>query len=343
MYSSTHRSNREPSLVTRKQVAEKAGVSVAAVSRVLNNSGYVSQAKREAVLTVVKELGYEPNPIAVSLKSNRTHQLLFYVRDISNNYYMEMYKGMLEYAGTHGYMFIVSGGFSYDQIRSLMVDGVLLPSQDFTSTEYVGNLHVPVAAVTYGDGIDDGIVHIEVNVGMAMGIAIQYLRSMGHTRIAYLSKNRIDDRDPRQRAYKESMSTVFTTDIDSYIFGPTTYPKAIDEVQHFDIGIAAAKAYLESGVQVSAIACFNDDMAMGLISYLQTHGVMVPRDVSVIGIDGHLGSAYTSPPLTTVSISPRAHGIECARVLIGLVERQADIVPRPVEIRLIERESVRRV
>ena len=184
-------------VANRKQVAEKAGVSVAAVSRVLNNSGYVSPEKRELVLRVVREMHYEPNPIAVSLKNNRTHQLLFYIRDLSNNYYMEMYKGMSEYAYDNGYMFIISGGFSSKQIKTLMDDGVLLPFQDLSAPAYAGDLHIPTVAVTYGNEIDKNVVHVEVKVADAMKLAIGYLRSMGHSRIAYVSTSKDDYADPR--------------------------------------------------------------------------------------------------------------------------------------------------
>lgn len=330
-------------MVNRKQVAEKAGVSVATVSRALNGSGYVSKHNREVILKVVNELSYQPNPVAVSLKKNKTHQLLFYVRDLSNYYYMEMYKGMLDYACKNGYMIIISGNFNYDQIGSLMVDGVLLPTEFFSDAKFTGRLHVPTIVASYGKRVADAIHHVDVDTTTAMKIAVEYLRSMGHTKIAYASLDKNTQDEPRHLAYRALLSPLLGVETDRYILGPAHFDESTEEINYFENGITTAEQFIESGIDATAIVCFNDDTAIGFISCLQSRGRKVPEDISVVGIDGHFGGKYTSPPLTTVSISPHAHGMECARVLIELVEGRTNVEPVPVEIKLIERESVRKI
>ena len=89
--------------VTRKDIAEKLGVSVSVVSRVINNSGYVSKEKREKVLKAAKEMGYVQNPVAMALQQNKTKQLLFFCEDLTSTYYNQMYHGMVRAAKERGY------------------------------------------------------------------------------------------------------------------------------------------------------------------------------------------------------------------------------------------------
>lgn len=327
----------------RKQVAEMAGVSVAAVSRVLNNSGYVSQEKRERIQKAIHALDYEPNPIAVSLKRNSTRQLLFYIRDLSNNYFIELYKGTLEYATKNGYMFIISGGFDPQQIKTLMVDGVLLPSEDISEWSSIAKLKVPVVAATVGGKTREGIVHVVADVRHAMNLAIGHLRAMGHSRIGFLAMNRHIAEEPRYAAYAEALGPIFGASTIDYILGPSVDSGSSSEINYFENGIAAAREFIEKRLDASSFVSFNDDTAIGFISYVQSKGIRVPDDISIIGIDGHSRGAYTSPPLTTVSISPHAVGAECARLLIGLVEGREEVVPGQIKVELIERASVRRL
>ncbi len=330
-------------MANRKEVAARAGVSVAMVSRALNNSGYVASEKRELIMKAIRELNYHPNPIAVSLKRNSSRQLLFYVRDLSNNYYMEVYKGLSETARARGYMIVISSGLSEKQIRSLMVDGIVLPSEEFLANEFIGAVPVPVVALSYGHYVPSGLHRVEVDVGSAIHLAVGYLRSMGHRRIGYVSMDRSHDIDPRQRAYLEEMGVSGDEGGRGYILGPDDPRNPMDEIDHYAIGFGAAREYVRKGLALDALACFNDDIAIGFISGFQAAGGRIPQDISVTGVDGHWGSAYTSPPLTTVSISPHRHGQECARLLIDLIEGEEILPPEPIEIRLIERSSVRRL
>jgi LacI family transcriptional regulator, repressor for deo operon, udp, cdd, tsx, nupC, and nupG len=329
-------------MANRNQVAKLAGVSVAAVSRVLNNSGYVSQDKRERVERAVRELDYRPNPIARSLKSNSSHQLLFYIRDISNSYYIEMYTGMATYSNSRGYMPVVSGGFNREQLKSLMIDGILLPSEDITAQEFTKGLRVPIVAATYGKVVQGGIKGVYVDVAHALRIAVAHLRSKGHREIGYISANTGDDLDPRQAAFIAEEGPVLRDRLRDVILGPPEWNGPLTEVRSQENGMKAGFQYLERRPEVTAFVCFNDDTAIGFISCIQEHGVHVPEDLSIVGIDGHWGGKYSSPPLTTVSISPREHGAECARLLIDLVEgREVESEPRPIAVRLIERGSVK--
>lgn len=89
--------------ITRKDVAEKAGVSVSVVSRVLNNSGYVDKEKKKKIIKIAEQLGYIPNPIAMALQTRRTYQIIFFCNDLTGAYYNQMYHGMAKTAKERGY------------------------------------------------------------------------------------------------------------------------------------------------------------------------------------------------------------------------------------------------
>lgn len=329
--------------MNRKHVAEKAGVSVATVSRALNGTGYVSDHKREIILKVVDELKYQPNPIAISLKRNKSHQLLFCVRELSNCYYIEMYKGICDYAKKSGYMVIISNVLDHEQIACLMVDGIILqliPASDLT---YIEKLRFPTVVASYGKKLSAKVSYVDLDVTTAIEIAVTYLRSMGHKRIAYAADRTEIPTDNRHLAYMELLSPVLGTEFSRYILGPYMNDESKDEINYFENGIIAATQFIDRSLDATAIVAFNDDTAMGIISHFHSRGIRVPEDVSVIGIDDHFASKYFCPPLTTVSISPYAHGVECARVLIELLEGKTLVEAAPIEIKLVERDSVKKI
>ena len=114
--------------VTRKDIAEKLGVSVSVVSRVINNSGYVSKEKREKVLKAAKEMGYVQNPVAMALQQNKTKQLLFFCEDLTATYYNQMYHGMVRAARERGYhVSTVMDENDFEMVKETMTDGIFIP------------------------------------------------------------------------------------------------------------------------------------------------------------------------------------------------------------------------
>jgi len=104
--------------VTRKDVADKAGVSVSVVSRALNNSGYVEQNKKDTILRIAKELGYVPNPVAMSLQQKRTRQIIFYCKDLNNSFNIGMFFGMLSEAKARNYVVMINGDMDFGRLKS---------------------------------------------------------------------------------------------------------------------------------------------------------------------------------------------------------------------------------
>jgi len=111
--------------VTRKDVARAAGVSVASVSRAVNNSGYVKKEVKERILEVADRLGYNPNPIALSLQSQKTRQLILYQNEITSSYNTQFFNGATRAAYKREYSVFLDVHCEFDKIKSHLVDGVI--------------------------------------------------------------------------------------------------------------------------------------------------------------------------------------------------------------------------
>lgn len=117
-------------MVTREDVAKRAGVSVSAVSRTMNGRGYVAEDKKMAVLQAVRELGYRPNPAGAVNESAQTNQLCFLCRDTANPFYMELFSHMTGYADELGYTMFLFSKFNANRFCRCRMDGVIVESED---------------------------------------------------------------------------------------------------------------------------------------------------------------------------------------------------------------------
>lgn len=313
-------------MVTRKDVAALAGVSVTAVSRVVNNNGYVVKEKRDAIRKAVKKLGYRPSPVAVSLQQKATRQILFFSKDLGNAFNIELYRGMVQYAGQSGYMAVLSGTWDIDRIRTMLIDGVILPNET-TAVEYLraaGNtLPMPTVSASYGSSVvhPERIPLVEADTYTAMEMLLEHLLDKGHRRIALASPYPMTAVHPRSMAYKAKMQSILGENLDRYIFVVNDTPDSFVTVEehYFSYGERIAEQIHKSGLGITAVACFNDDLAMGVLHYFQRAGVRIPEDISVGSIDGLSMGSCLLPRLTTVDLSPFQQGRECARVLLELL------------------------
>jgi DNA-binding LacI/PurR family transcriptional regulator len=215
---------RKQSVITRKDIAERAGVSISVVSRALNNSGYVDAEKKRKILQIAKELDYYPNPVAMSLTSQRTKQILFYCRELENAFNIEMYEGMLEAANKRNYMVVVHGKLDFSSIRNTMVDGLILPNEGVAELylQDIGkNYHLPVVTASYGGfySFTKSIPMIECDLWKGTLTALQYLWDRGHRRIAMISPYNLHDKNSRIIAWTEFMKYELEEDLEQYFFG----------------------------------------------------------------------------------------------------------------------------
>ena len=326
-------------------VAKLAGVSEMTVSRVFNANGYVSRETKRAVLEAARQLEYRPNPVAVSLSRKSTKQLLMLIaeQDFENSYYISVYKGAAQYAEEHGYLLSVSKEIQFSAISKIMFDGVILSNASFAPEELKKELKAPATVV----GFDEKITHpwlenIVIETGLAMELIIGHLRDMGHERIAFAMPPQAKY-SQRYRRYLELLGGVFQESISEYTFGVGAESSDDVAIDYFYDGRLAAEQIVEKKPDVSAVACFNDEVAFGLIDRLQGLGVNIPEDLSVVGMDDILQSRYIFPALTTVKLPAHEQGKESARRIINIIEGKKPLCPATFHLEVMSRDSVKRI
>lgn len=298
---------------TRKDVAERAGVSPATVSYVLNNTQKIPEKTVQKVLAAVEELDYRPNLIARSLVTRESKQLSIVLNNIANPIYSDLILGFENKAIQTGYFVnICTGNKNVDDYMehflARRVDGIfieVLPYKYHLEKLY-DLLEAGIKLVVYGNiGIDPRKVScIETDYIDAMDKAVGYLVGLGHTRIAYLSGlAKSQNYDKRISGYLSALENHKLDIGESLLF--TSSNATNTDIQDGD---QLARKVLQSDKRFTAAICTNDLMAIGAIKTFKENGIAVPGRVSVMGIDNAYISEITEPRLTTLGTPYREVG-----------------------------------
>lgn len=352
---------------TRKEIAERAGVSVSVVSRALNNSGYVSAEKREKILKIARELDYHPNPVAMSLMSRRTRQILFMCKDLRNAFNIELYEGMIEAAHRQNYMIVLSGDMDLSRLPSLLVDGVIFPNEavSLSYLEGVGKRYfLPAVTAAYGaqTSFPRAIPRVTCDMWKASSQMADYLHSLGHRKIACICPYGMDNGDPRVRVWVDLAAQSLKKDRDRYYIGVSRqclpddrrvlqFQEEQENVgllsfppeHYFEKGCLAADIFVERKLDATAVFCFNDEMAMGFCKRIRQLGLRVPGDISVAGTDGTYSQRYFDAELTTMNLNAVLQGRRCVEVLLNVIEGRKFKYVTNVPVALKKGETVRAV
>lgn len=281
--------------VTARDVAIRAGVSVSTVSRALSKPDLVSDETRSRIEAVARELSYSPNSTARSLSTGKTNHLGLVLPDLENPFFSSVAKSVQFYARQLGYAVFIADTdenvtMETELVRQLapQVDGVLLCSPRSPSDQILA-LAQETPLVLLNRPIE-AICSVSLDDGDGTRQAIRHLWALGHRRIAYAGGPKASWSDiVRRKSFLAAMGEDESMEaVDLGHFQPVHYG-----------GMAAADLALAS--RASAIIAYNDLMAIGLIQRLNTRGVQVPQDISVVGCDGILPASFFSPPLTTVA------------------------------------------
>ena len=210
--------------VTRKDIARQLGVSVSAVSRALNNSGYVKKEVKEQILALAEELHYTPNPVAMTLQQRKTRQIMFVCKDLHNSFNIDLYYGMLKVAEERGYMLLLNGKLDFTLLRETLVDGIIL-ANDYAAYDYDRrcgkNYYLPAVTAGFGNRFPmrKAIPVVEWNLFEGMEKAIGYLRRHGHRKIALACSDIFLTTDPRTVAWISLMREELGKDLAQYHLG----------------------------------------------------------------------------------------------------------------------------
>jgi LacI family transcriptional regulator len=325
------------SRVTIRDVAARAGVSVATVSKVINQRYGVAADTSARVQAVIDELGYEASLVAQSLRNHRTNVIGILVADLEP-FSTELLKGAADAIRGSGFELVVysAGGRVGDHVgwerrylsrlSGTLVDGAILVTPTVVDVRY----DAPIVAVDPHTGPTD-LPTIDSDNLRGAQFATEHLLSLGHTRIGMLT-GRADLQSARLReeGFRQALASAGVP-VDESLVEPGAY----------DAGVSADSAIrlLSRPDRPTAIFAANDITAIATVETAHTLGLRVPDDLSVVGFDNVPESALTSPPLTTVHQPIREMGQSAIDMLIRLIRGDDS---EPVHLTLTTSLVVRR-
>jgi DNA-binding LacI/PurR family transcriptional regulator len=289
-----------------KAVAKRANVSTATVSRTMNGSAKVSPRTAERVRRAIEALNFYPNTNARALGSGRSSLYGLIISDITNPFFPELVKAFEDIGIKHGKEVLIANT-NYDPermehcvVRMLQrkVDGLAIMTSEMEErfVEVFSRRNIPLVfldAGTPGPGIS--YIHIDYQTGVAA--ALDHLTGLGHRSIAFLSgPHRLASARYRLNAFRKYAAKHNL---------PVTAAMIQEGDHRVEGGHAAMQRVFASGARPTAVFASNDLTAIGALGAIAEAGLRVPQDISVVGCDDIQLSAYTMPPLTTVSF-PRA-------------------------------------
>jgi LacI family transcriptional regulator, repressor for deo operon, udp, cdd, tsx, nupC, and nupG len=320
-------------------VAVRAGVSTATVSRTLAMPEKVKEATREAVLRAVRETGYVPNDAARNLRTNRTRTILAVLPDVTNVFFSRILRGISDTLTAKGYSLVIADT-NNDPARERQyaafvqagrVDGALLLNGrmlDQLARTRGGTPIVSLCERIPGSGLP----HVETANRKAARAMTAYLISLGHRRIGYVRGPATNILEAERFAGYRDALKASGLQVDSTLIQPGDFTITAGEV--------AAQAYLDNGALPDAVFACNDAMAMGLLRVFAASGLRVPEQISVAGFDDiEFAEAY-NPALTTVRQARSDIGARAAGLLIDLIEGR-ELPEREIQLdaEMILRES----
>jgi LacI family transcriptional regulator, repressor for deo operon, udp, cdd, tsx, nupC, and nupG len=293
------RRSRRP--VTIIDVAKRAGVSTATVSRALAKPEVVSPEARARVLAAISKTGFTPNFAARNLRARRTMTVLVVVPNIANPFFAQILRGIDDALVAFGYGIVIGNldnliereARYVDLVFAGQVDGVLSMSSRVPAGDgrLMTDAGLPMATICVAIP-GSGLPHILVDDRAASVAVVEHLAGLGHRRFGFIAGpaqniNSID----RRRGFRDGLAGA-GLDPDQAVYWPGNFM--------FDSGIAAAQDFLARTDRPTAIYAASDHIAIAFMKTVRAAGVAVPRDVSVVGFDGIEFADFVEPTLTTV-------------------------------------------
>lgn len=327
---------------TLEDVSREAGVSTATVSRCLNTPNRVTQDKRERVLAAVQKLGYSPNFGARALAAKRTHTVGAVIPTMENAVFARGIDAFQQELSKHGVTLLLAcssyrADLENEQIRMLTArgaDGLLLIGHDRDEEIYrfLAQHSVPVLTAWVFD-IEQPRPSIGFNNKLAMQQLVHVVLELGHRRIGVIAAHQRGN--DRARARVEGIRAALSD--------KGLSPEALHLVEvpyGIETGAAAFFELMSGASHPTVVICGNDVLAAGALRQARQMGLRVPGDVSITGFDDIDIATLVDPALTTVHVPHREMGRQAARLLIDMVNGEADPGRTELPTRLCLRASL---
>lgn len=312
--------------LTIREIAARAGVSHTTVSLVLNNKeSRISEDTKARVLQVAQEANYIPNQIAISLATQKTHTLGLITPDLSNMFLSSLASGVEQFAQARGYsVFFCNCSESHQKCINYI--------REFTKRKIDGLVIIPPSTINDGTGyldlsaaleesdipyilVDRAVRHLScdfVTIDNRLGgfLATEHLLGLGHKKIGCITGPLTEFGSQRRlQGYHDALSK-YGVEVDNSFVYEGNY--------HFDSGVTGAEQLIASGV--TAIFASNDMMALGVNKYATDHGLIIPRDLSIVGFDNNPLSELMSIGLTTISQPYDIMGRYACEILLNRID-----------------------
>lgn len=333
-------------MATLKDVAECAGVSVATVSKVVNDvDTYMSVETRQKVEAALIKCGYRPNIVARGLKTRRTNTIGYILPDITNPFYAEIGKGIEHTAKERGYSLIISDSEidleaeikSIELMKTKMVDGIILGTRMFFRDEIKEDIFEHTLIVVIGR-ITANVKNrnwglITLNEEEMVAESVCRLKAAGCKKIGFISSSEMGKTETNAR-------------LNSFLQAMEEQEMEIDEKRiyldeyNLETGCLGLGEILKKGVGMDGVICGNDLIAIGVLEAAKKYGLSIPGDMKIIGFDDIFFAKYTTPKLSTISQPAYEIGRAAAKMLIDRIENIAELRVETLECAYIERETV---
>ncbi|MBM7704536.1 LacI family DNA-binding transcriptional regulator [Metabacillus iocasae] len=335
-------------MITIYDVAKKAGFSSTTVSKALNNYSDVSEKTKQQILRVAAEMGYLPNAHAQSLSTKKSWTIGVMFSE-ANEVGMKhpFFNGVIEsfrkYVEREGYDLIFASrnlrnrDISYlEHFQYRAVDGIVVicsDSKDAQVREMI-NSTLPITVI---DRMDPGCSVIHSDNVAGSSLAVHYLYSLGHTKIAHIAgDSKTDAGAARIRGYKDAMKQLHLPIPEEYLINGGLF--SIKEGKH------AMEQLLSLRDRPTAVFAAGDHMAIGAIEAVKEKGLSVPEDISIIGFDDIEMSSYITPKLTTIKQDTHLIGERAAKMLLNQITKKKKMIHSEViPVELIIRDSCRTI
>lgn len=322
--------------VTIRDVADRAKVSTATVSRSLNDDPYITKATRERVLQTVKDLGYVPNFSARCLRSNASGTIGILIPDMVDDFFYHICSAAMDELGLRGYMPVIAFSKEDPEREKRMIqhglsrkmDGLIMCVCDATrNNEYFKSvIEESKMPIVFFDRVPHDFDAPTVNIDneAAMYELTEHLIEVGYSKIAYIKNpSYMEYAKLRYNGYKKAMESRGLT--------PQTYGC-------HDITIEAGKAMGETIIDhlddIDAVIACDDFVAIGLMHELQRRGLNIPDDIAIAGVGGSVLTSVVFPELTTIDYPKEEIGRELAQMLIDTMHKRSrrdrHITVRPI-------------
>ncbi|CAM4184649.1 LacI family DNA-binding transcriptional regulator [Lederbergia lenta] len=318
-------------MVSIKDIAKKAGVSISTVSYALNGSAKVTKETSAKILAIAKELNYVPNAAARTLKMRQTKIIGAFLPDYGGPFYGPLLHGMREALNKQEYDLIACGGKrSHRFLPEGIMDGAIVLDETFSDQELLNHAQRGHNIVV----LDREMEHANISPVLldnraGTELAIQFLIKKGHRKL-FLLTGPDGSYDSQQRLHA-GLNILKKQQQVSY--------KVINGDFNKKSGELAARQIIRDYTEPVAVFCFNDVMAIGMYDYLATTDYIVGVHIHIIGFDNIEVSRYIVPRLSTIHYSKAEWGAKAAEQLLRLIQNEPISAPK-ITVELLEGESV---